>query len=360
MLDVPTPTRNQLIGADVYTRYSLAIPGAILTTWGLIIQRNRFRNTELTQFGNDVILAAVAFALYGGIGQLFASPSSIFPSNILNSTVFQELFGFPIQGFRALMAVFAAIFMIRSLRALDEEKRKQMQTLSNAQLSEQERLQVLRAELLHRTVQAQELERQRIARELHDETGQTLTALGLGLRGMASTIQTNPERATNQAQQLEGLATNGLSDLQRIVNGLRPPHLDELGLAAGLRWYTQEVSKRYNIPITFSAQVDDARIDEEVRLTMFRIAQEAITNAVRHASASQVSVTLEDHKPEIVLTVIDDGRGFDVNRALMQVECNCLGLLGMIERANLIGAQCQIRSEIGLGTTVEVRFKDGR
>ncbi len=360
VLDVAEPTREQLIAADVYTRYSLAVPGAVLTTWGLILQRSRFQKTDLPQFGNDVIIAAVAFALYGGVGQLFAAPSSIFPSSFLNSNLFLELFGFPIQVFRALMAIFAAIFIIRSLRAFDTESRRRIRELRAAQTAEQQRIQALRAELLHRTVQAQELERQRIARDLHDETGQTLTALGLGLRGLAGTINTHPERAASQAQQLEELAARGLSELQRMVYGLRPPQLDELGLAAGLRWYTQEVNQRFNHPITFSTSVDDAGLSDEIRLTVFRIAQEAITNAIRHADASLITVNLEGSGSELELCIVDDGHGFDVDGVLAREECSCLGLLGMIERASLIGAQCRIRSTIGEGTTVEVRFKDGR
>ena len=337
VLNGPLPKHIQLIAADVYTRYALAIPGAVLTTWGLILQRNRFKAAGMHRFGQDVAFAAIAFGLYGGIGQLFASPSVIFPSYYLNSTVFLRWFGFPIQGFRALMAIFAAIFIIRSLRAFDEENRRRIQTLSDAQKAEQERLQTLRAELLHRTVQAQEQERQRIARELHDDTGQTLTALGLGLSGLSQTIPTNPQRAIQQSQQLQRLATDGLNELQRLVSGLHPPQLDELGLAAALRWYAQETTKLYGIQVNVSSSVNEAEISDEMRLTVFRIAQEAITNAGRHAYANQINVLLEEYGAEICLYVEDDGRGFDVDSVLGGSERNCLGLLGMIERATLIG-----------------------
>ncbi len=149
------------------------------------------------------------------------------------------------------MAIIAAVFIIRSLRAFDEENRRRIQALTDAQLAEQERLIGLRAELLHRTVQAQELERQRIAHELHDETGQTLTALGLGLRRSGAN---NPSMILRtpcvRCKSLEELATNGIADLQRLVYGLHPPQLDELGLMAALRWYAQEISERYNLNVT--------------------------------------------------------------------------------------------------------------
>jgi signal transduction histidine kinase len=217
----------------------------------------------------------------------------------------------------------------------------------------------LRAELLHRTVQAQELERRRIAHELHDETGQTLTALGLGLRGLTQTIPSEPQRAIDQAQELESVATNGIAGLQRMVSGLHPPQLDELGLLAALRWYAQETQTRYGIPVTITGSPDVEQLADEVRLVLFRIVQEAITNTVRHAQASQIQVSLEINEAEIHLVVSDDGKGFDVNSVLGGSEYKCIGLLGMIERSALIGGDCQIRSQPGSGVTVEVRVSRG-
>jgi signal transduction histidine kinase len=356
ILSSSPPTRAQLVAADVYTRYSLAIPGAALTTWGLLLQRRVFQKLGMPRFGLDVAIAAVAFALYGGIGQLFTSPSTVFPSEFFNATAFINWFGFPIQGFRALMAIIAAVFIIRSLRAFDEESQRRIQVLSDAQMAERERLIATRAELLHRTVQAQELERRRIAHELHDETGQTLTALGLGLRGLTQTIPVEPERAVRQAQELETLATNGIAELQRMVSGLHPPQLDELGLLAALRWFAQEIKRRYQLPVDVNGSPDEGQTSDEIRLVLFRIVQEAITNTVRHARATRVRVNLEVTDALILLEITDDGQGFDVNSVLGGSEHQCIGLLGMIERATLVGGDCQIRSEPGAGTTVEVRI----
>jgi signal transduction histidine kinase len=354
ILNSSYPTRSQLIAADVYTRYALAIPGAALTCWGLILQGRSLAKTGMKKYAIDVWIAAGAFALYGGIGQLFASPSVLFPSVYFNADSFLRWIGFPIQGFRALMAIIAAIFIIRSLRAFDEDNRRRIQALRDAQEAEQRRLQALRAELLHRTVQAQEQERQRIARELHDETGQTLTALGLGLNGIAQTIPNNPQRAVKQAKSLQELAANGLTDLQRMVSGLHPPQLDELGLLPALRWYAQEVNKYYHLLVTVSSSISEENIGDEVRLTIFRIAQEAVTNTIRHAAATKVTIDLETHDSEICLRIEDDGQGFDVEAVMGGDELNFLGLLGMIERATLVGGDCQIHSRRGKGTIVEV------
>jgi signal transduction histidine kinase len=356
----PDPSRAQLIAADVYTRYALAIPGAALTCWGLILQARSFHRQGMSSFSLDVSLAAIAFALYGGIGQLFASPSILFPSVYLNSDVFLRWVGFPIQGFRALMAIIAAIFIIRSLRAFNLENRRRIEALREAQKTEQLRLQALRTELLHRTVQAQEKERQRIARELHDETGQTLTALGLGLTALKDNIPANPERAVNQAKKLQEMASGGLTDLQRLVSGLHPPQLDELGLIPALRWYALEMSNHFKLEINVTGSTSDILTSDELRLTIFRIAQEAITNAVRHAQADRVDIHLESNDTGLLLEISDDGQGFNVDAALRGSEFCCLGLMGMIERARLIGGDCEILSTPGKGTTIRVVVENAK
>ncbi len=349
------------VAADVYTRYSLAIPGAILTAWGLLLERQRFNKQGLARFSLDITLAAVTFSLYGVIGQLFASPSVLFPSIYLNSDAFVRWFGFPIQVFRAIMAALSAVFIIRSLRAFAVENQQQLETMREAQMSERRRLEETRAVLLRRTVNAQEAERQRIAHELHDETGQTLTALELGLHGLAQTIQTNPDKAVQQAQKLEGLAVAGIDELQRLVSGLHPPQLDDLGLLAALRWYAQETSIRFDLPVTVSSRgqppgsTDGKDLPPEVRIVVFRIAQEAITNVIRHAKASKINVLLNYSKDSLSMAVEDDGQGFDSERLLQKRnDQHSWGLLGMIERATLAGGECQIYSQPGRGTIVNV------
>jgi signal transduction histidine kinase len=266
-----------------------------------------------------------------------------------------EWFGFPIQLLRAAMATIAAIFIIRSLRVFEEANRRRIERLQKAQMQERQRLEATRAELLHRTVKAQESERQRIARELHDETGQTLTALGLGLRGLGTTIQTSPQRALEQARQLEALARDGLVELQRLVAGLHPPQLDDLGLLAALRWYAREIQTRYQLDINVTNLGEPVCLPIEVRTVLFRIVQEAITNIVRHSGADRAEIHLECLPDLTRVTIRDDGKGFDVQSALSaKNETPCWGLIGMRERAALIGGDCQIYSQPGHGTTIQV------
>jgi signal transduction histidine kinase len=347
------PAGSRLVALDVYTRYSLAIPGAALTAWGLILQRQKFLQAGMRSFGRDVITAAVAFGLYGGIGQLFVSPSNVFPSSFLNSEVFLDWFGFPIQLFRSIMACIAAIAIISSLRAFEEETRRQIEALNNAQQAERKRLEELRGELLRRTVRAQELERQRIARELHDELGQTLTALGMGLRAISSNAL-KPEKVEGQARQLQGVVDSGLTSLQNLVTGLHPPQLDDFGLVPALRWYSAEVKERFGITVSVSSRGDEAALSVDVRTVLFRIVQESVTNVIRHAKTDRADVLVTFDAHEVRIRVEDNGCGFNVDATLKKPGYPCWGLLGMIERASLIGGECQFVSEPGAGTIVEV------
>jgi signal transduction histidine kinase len=355
VLNIRGDLQSRQIAADVYTRYSLGIPGAALAVWGLLRQRQRFIQMQMSSFGLDVTLAALSFGLYGGIGQLFASPSTVFPSAYLNAENFLQWFGFPIQVFRALMAASAALFITRSLRAFQVENRRRLTSMQEEQLATSRRLEQVRGELLHRTVKALESERQRIARELHDETGQTLTAIGMGLHALKGSIDTNPQRAVQQANTIETLATNGILDLQRVVSGLHPPQLDDFGLVAALRWYARDCSERFRIPITIRLNGNIPNLNPEIRTVLYRIAQEAITNTIRHAQASMITVLLDCDERHLILAIEDDGCGFNVEAAMDKKSSQpSWGLIGMIERAELINGDCQIISNSGRGTIIQV------
>jgi signal transduction histidine kinase len=348
------PPEVRIVAADVYTRYSLAIPGAALTAWGLFLQRQKFLQAGMTGFGRDVIAAALAFGLYGGIGQLFAAPSVVFPSGFLNSESFHQWLGFRIQLFRSVMACIAAISIIHSLRAFEEENLRRIESLKQVQLNERQRLEQLREELLRQTVRAQELERQRIARELHDEIGQTLTALGLGLRAIANSATSNPERVSTQARELQGGVTTGLFGLQNLITGLHPPQLDDFGLVSALRWYSAQAEERLGLKTSVTSQGEEVALSQEVRTVLYRIVQEALTNVIRHAKADHADVLVTFTDDEVYVRIEDDGLGFDVEAALNRHEYPCWGLLGMQERASLVGGRCMISSEPGAGTLIEV------
>ena len=193
--------KDWLKAVDNWTRYSLGVPGALLAAAGLLVKRRFFLTEELYTYGNSLIWAALALALYGVVGQFVVSPSPLFPSMYINSESFFSFFGFPIQLFRALLAVPIAFFTIRALRGFDVNRRRQ---LASAQKEAQEAIterDTQRREFLQRLVTAQEEERTRIARELHDEIGQTLTGISTGLQGVQKSLTKDPERARHHLQQ---------------------------------------------------------------------------------------------------------------------------------------------------------------
>jgi signal transduction histidine kinase len=247
----------------------------------------------------------------------------------------------------------SAYAVIRFMRSFEVETKRKIAELQAAQLHEAQRRESLRGELLKRVVSAQEAERQRIARELHDETGQAMTAIGLGLRGAATALHQDVEKAAANLRQLEGMAARSLTELQRLIADLRPSHLDDLGLPAALRWYAGEVQNRVPLHVHVEVIGDPRPIDPAVNTALFRIAQEALTNVVRHSQAGHARVELAYGGDAVSVCVEDDGRGFDLS-ALSKSKRPAWGLVGMEERASLLRGRLDLQSKLGRGTRVEV------
>lgn len=551
------PLPDQLIAlADVLARYSLGVPGALLGTWALMTQQRTFREHGMPQFGRDLVWCAMALFLYGVVGQLFVRQTPLLPSIYINSTVFLQWFGIPVQLFRGAMATILAVYMVRALNAFELEGQRRLEEANQAKLmaqaaaleaerrvtremerlneelrltahelsllldlsnllaapmSLQDRLQralekivhslkfpdsgivlllrreakTLRAqgvigfsptddsdqkesqyvsalelgercvakamaickhldgtiieflpeealdeqecrryvssvtilslplsvrhqvigsivlgqakvnqetnltfdefklmlgmaqqlglsienarlyqeaqeremmlgELLHQVVGAQEAERQRIARELHDATGQSLTAIALGLRGVETILHNDPSLAVEQIKELKSFSTDALGELRQIIADLRPSQLDDLGLVAALQWYVQEFEKRYAIRTDFVMEGSRSRLPPEYETVLFRIAQEALINVAKHAYASHANVKLEIYPAQVCVMIKDNGRGFDMEKTLRGDRRAGWGLLGIQERALLLGGQYEIDSGPGRGTRIRV------
>ncbi len=349
------PAANVLNAVQAWTRYSLGIPASLLAAVGLIAQQRAFRRAGLVRFGQDSLWAAIAFAWYGLVGQLFINSSLLPPSNLINEGLFQQLFGFPIQMFRAFLAMVASIFVIRFLRAFQVETEQKIAGLQAERLKESQQREMLRGELFRRVVAAQEAERQRIARDLHDETGQALTAIGMGLRGLESRMARSPKRAAITLRELQTLTAESLKELQRLMTDLRPSHLDDLGLSAALRWYAGKTQERYPLKVKVENTGRERPLEDAVRIATFRIAQEALNNIIKHAEAREVNIDLNFEDQGMRLKVRDDGCGFDLERQ-RQIQSSSrpsLGLAGMQERAALLGGSVHIQSSPGRGTLVE-------
>lgn len=339
--------------ADVWTRYVLAVPSAVLACAGLISLFRSFREGAMSPFARDSLLAAVAFAWYGIIGQTFTRPSPLPPSHLLNGELFIMVFGFPVQLLRATAAIVVAIFVMRFLRSFEVETQQKIDQLRRDRLQEAERSRAMRGELLRRVVAAQESERQRIARELHDETGQALTAIGMGLRGALKALPEEVGKAEHNLSQLEKLTARSLVELQRLIAGLRPSHLDDLGLAAALRWYAGQIEQMGNLRVELQFLGEEKPITSPLKTELFRVAQEALTNVVKHANASNVRLRLAYGPDTVQLQVEDDGEGFDT-RVMTESDRPSWGLIGIQERVAMMGGNFQLSSRIGSGTRIEV------
>jgi signal transduction histidine kinase/cytochrome b subunit of formate dehydrogenase len=231
----------------------------------------------------------------------------------------------------------------------------------NAALNEElRRKEAARSELLKKVISAQEEERRRIARELHDETSQALTALVVGMETAALEPETERRRVQKKLTELTELAVDTLDDIHRLIYDLRPSVLDDLGLVAGLRWYAESRLQAASVLVRVHVTGEDRRLPAEVETALFRIGQEAISNATRHAQAANVSLELGFEDDNITLEVEDDGVGFDVASVTESATARPgWGILGMQERATLLGGTLKLDSEPGSGTRVTVRIPLG-
>ena len=197
---------------------------------------------------------------------------------------------------------------------------------------------------------SQEKERAAIARELHDELGQVLTALRMDSVWMSKRLIDLDPQAATRARDMCRLIDKNIEDVRGMAIRLRPGVLDDLGLVAALEWYTTDIERRSEVLCSFEHQVIPP-IGDAVATAAYRIAQEALTNAVRHARAASVSVTLEVVGHRLVLVVKDDGQGFDIDAI---AESEGIGVAGMQERANLVRGRFRVRSSPGQGTEIRL------
>jgi len=316
---------------------------------GMVVQQRTFRKAGMAKFGRDALVASVAFAWYGIIGQIFTKPSRLWPSTIVNSELFLFWFNFPIQLLRTILAIIVSISVIRFMQAFETETQHQIESLQEMRMREAERREALRVELFKRVIAAQEAERQRIARELHDETGQTLTAIGLGLRGITSVFSKDPDKALVNLGKLEDLTAESIDELQRMISNLRPAHLDDLGLASAIRWYVGKIQKQFDLKFIFNVIGKEFSMPDPLSTAIYRMTQESITNIIKHASASNVIIELRYEEDQISLFVSDDGKGMKID-----TKRDSWGLLGMSERTALFGGDFVLDSTPGNGVQIRV------
>jgi signal transduction histidine kinase len=225
-----------------------------------------------------------------------------------------------------------------------------------SEVAEHRKAEAARTQLLGRLVTAQEEERRRISRELHDHLGQYLATMMLCLKTLRPTAF--GEAARDGLQRLEELTGDLVEEVHHLAWELRPAALDDLGLQAALHNYAEKWSERSGVAVDFhGGGLERQRLPPEVETTVYRVAQEALTNVLKHAAARHVSVIAERRREHVLVIVEDDGQGFDAEAAARTPAAGRgLGLLGMRERVALVGGALDIDSVSGGGTTVRARI----
>ncbi len=343
--------------ADALARYLLAVPG------GLLAARVLQRSMATARLNQRLALAhALRWSIVGMAGyallQVFVPASPFFPASVINATLVSQTLHMPVQLLRALMAVLVTVGLLRATQLAEEERQQQLFDAQQAKLEALQRVQEelvrrehMRQHLLQRIVVAQEEERARIARELHDETAQLLTAFSLNLAGLEKRVDAQPQ-VRDLISRLQNLSRRMSVVLRRLVHDLRPAQLDDLGLWAALEYLAESAREQLGLEVTLHLDGPRRRLDPLVETVVFRIAQEALTNVARHAANPHAHLSLQVDADVVHLRIHDSGRGFDVDEALRST--TGVGLAGMRERAEAIGAQFSIHSDPGKGTAVEV------
>jgi two-component system, NarL family, sensor kinase len=202
----------------------------------------------------------------------------------------------------------------------------------------------------------QEAERGRISRELHDGVGQSLTALKMQLELLERAVPPDQEALRSRLVELTRIADRSLQDVRQLSRLLRPQMLDELGLVPTLRWLARSVQEGTGLGVQLSVEGIDERLDPDLETIVYRLVQEALTNVAKHAQAPSAHVRLRRGRDRLLLSVRDEGRGFDPGQALEAGDTRGGGLRGMRDRVDLFGGRFELHSTAGAGTSVEVQL----
>jgi two-component system sensor histidine kinase UhpB len=287
--------------------------------------------------------------LFTGAGLLL----SVVFNGLLLKAAFQ-----PLKSLRATARqVQQGNFSVRaSLTSLADADMHELAGTLNSVLDDVEDYRAQMQALAGRVIRAQEEERRRIARELHDDTGQTLTLLLVRLKLLENSATSQERQA--EIEELRLLVSAAIDRVRRMALDLRPPALDHLGLAASLRSLVRQLKETTHLAISLELPEGAITLSPERAIAVYRIVQEALTNILKHGNATKVQVKLARQDGRLSICVEDDGRGFDL-RALEhtrrpETDGRGLGLFGMEERAHLLGGRFQIESQPGHGTRVQV------
>jgi signal transduction histidine kinase len=269
-----------------------------------------------------------------------------------NRQVVSLLLGFQTRLLLTLLAALAlglglALFTMRRIFKLEDQARQQYAEVADARTQLKE--------LSARLVQAQEEERRSLSRELHDEVGQSLSAVLVELHNLSAGIAVRPEEQSRRhVETIKGLVEGTVRVVRNMALLLRPSMLDDLGLIPALKWQARETSKSTSLHVTvdvaMAAELDSDQLPDEYKTCIYRVVQEALHNCERHSRATTVRIRVEQERDRLRLNIQDDGQGFDVRQT------KGLGLLGIQERVTRLGGTCEVRSQPGHGTSLSVEL----
>src|SRR5262244_124830 len=258
---------------------------------------------------------------------------------------------------RLTLTLFVTVILGMGMAAFSMRKILKLESHAHSQYKDVVAARKLLESLSARLVQAQETERRSLARELHDEVGQALSAVLVELRNLSTGLAVqSEEQLSRHVETIKGLVENTVRTVRNMSLLLRPSMLDDLGLIPALRWQAREVSRQTCMDVTVSTDLASDDLPDEYKTCIYRVVQEALHNCSRHSNATAVRIQVLQEPERLTLSIRDNGRGFDVRQS------KGLGLLGVEERVARLAGKCQIHSEPGTGTVlaIELPFRAGQ
>ncbi len=320
--------------------YRIAIGNAIIIAVGALL------GTFLTRFLTNITSTLWHFVLFASIGILLSVALSFF---IIQASLQ------PLKQLRRTVNHIQAGQAVVSQLSLDDTDPdiQQLASSLNSLITQLETSNQQLRLITERAINAQEDERKRIARSLHDDTGQSLSTLIIHLERLENRLPAESVELKDRLRSIREMASESLACLRNIIYDLRPAILDDLGLLPAIRWYAQTNLESAGIQVKLDFPADFPLLPPTITTTLFRILQEGVNNVIRHSQAKNVSIALGIQSNHIFLQITDDGRGFDmVSSSGQSLERQHWGLVGMQERIELVGGTLSIRSDPHHGTTL--------
>jgi len=328
--------KDWFLGTDLISRYFVAFPAAILSGLGIWLYRN---SEEVKSFKKEMIpfwfnSCAVLFCAYAVLAGLIVKETAVFPSNVINSRVFLEYTGVPVQVFRALCAVGLTFFMVRILKLFEFE---QSRKLENA---------------YREIVKISTDEQERIGRDIHDDLCQEITGIQLLAKAAENGLEPEMQSQKESFKKIGEVARIATNKARAIAKNLYPVEITDRGLIHALNEYCFRVSEIHNVECQFLLSGTSDNIDHMISTHLFRIAQEAVSNAIRHGRATQIKVNLNLNN-EIILYIEDNGIASERH----DFTNDGMGMKIMKYRVSIAGGHIRTgKSAVG-GMNIEVKIK---